>query len=250
LSLIREDDRGEGGLALGACLGTMRRDGGDGHGVSIGRLSGGGSAGWRRVTVGWGGEAEDRASVLRSCGSPAARTRAWRRGRRGTPDWSGCCGGRRRGRLKGRGRSRLRCKRLGRPKGAWNRNDGCREHRGLCRSRCLMGPRRRCGGRRGRRDFDPLAGGREGSLVELPRGLESFGEPFGLFGREIAILGSPIFAHIRTFCSLRVPRGGILSKVSSKRRLGSLQVPNWEIRRSSKSSATWPTVMTRSSNSS
>jgi hypothetical protein len=159
--------------------------------------------------------------VLRSCCSPAARTRAWRRARRGTPDRSGCYGRRRRRRLKGRGRSRLRCKRLRRPKGAWNRNDGGREHRGLCRrrwTRCLMGPRRRrCDGDRGRRDFDPFGGGCEGSLLELPRGLESFGEPFGLFGREIAILGAPIFAHIRTFCSLRVPRGGILSKVSSKR---------------------------------
>jgi hypothetical protein len=127
--------------------------------------------------------------------------------------------------------------------GRWRRRRGCgrrlrrggrRRRNGGRNGRCRGGSGR---GRRGRRwgKLDGRGRGREGRFLELPRRLEAFGKPLSLFRRKVvAILRSPVFAHLPTYPeATTITRRNIQqSPLSTLCVVG--QVPNSEIRRSSK----------------
>ena len=162
----------------------------------------------------------------------------WRRRRLGRGGWRGQGNSGRRRRCDGR-----RC---------WCCDGGRLRDRRLCRRRswCSKGnlgapglPRR----------FDPFG---KPLRVFLPRRLHPLGEPLGVFGRKTALVRASVFAQLPTCWGYEyhakrhsAKTGPVVRRMTPRSRF-ERQVPYSAISRSSKWSATCPTVTSRSSNSS
>jgi len=155
-----------------------------------------------------------------------------------------------RGSRRGKGNScgRRRCD--GRRR--WCRDGGCFRGRRRCRRRCWY----RDGNLEGRvfpRRFDPFG---KPLCVFLPRRLHPLGEPLGVFRRKTALVRASVFAQLPTcwgyeyHANRHSAKTGPGARGSTPRWRFERQVPYSAISRSSKWSATCPTVTSRSSNSS